>query len=91
MNLPELKKAVAKTAELSQDAAEAAVKAMMASITESLRSNNTVVITGFGTFSVASRPARTGRNPKTGLEIFIAASKTVKFKPGKILKEAVAG
>lgn len=90
MNLSELKKAVAEMAELSQDTAETAIKAMIASITESLQSGNDVVITGFGTFSVASRPARKGRNPKTGLEILIATSKAVKFKPGKILKEAVA-
>ncbi|HAT49068.1 MAG: HU family DNA-binding protein [Nitrospirae bacterium] len=90
MNLSELKKAVAETAELSQDAAEAVIKAVMASITESLKSDDAVVITGFGTFSVASRSARKGRNPKTGLEIQIAASKVVRFKPGKILKEAVA-
>lgn len=90
MNLSELKKTVAETVELPQSTVEAVIKAMIASIAESLKSDDAVVITGFGTFSVASRPARKGRNPKTGLEIQIAASKAVKFKPGKILKETVA-
>lgn len=91
MNLSELKKAVADATELHQDEAEKVIKAMMAAITDSLKGGDPVIITGFGSFSVYERSARMGKNPKTGQEIQIPASKAVKFKPGKILKEIVVG
>lgn len=56
---------------------------------ESLQTESQLSISGFGVFLVSQRPEQTGRNPQTGEMIQIAASKTVKFKPGKILKEAV--
>jgi DNA-binding protein HU-beta len=72
-------------------AAEAALKATIEGIQAGLKKkgSNEVRLIGFGTFRVAKRKARMGRNPKTGEEIKIKASKTVTFKPGKGLKESV--
>jgi DNA-binding protein HU-beta len=58
-------------------------------ITRELKRGGRITLTGFGTFSVANRKARTGRNPRTGQEIRIPATKTAKFAPGKALKEVV--
>ncbi|MBF0436326.1 MAG: HU family DNA-binding protein [Magnetococcales bacterium] len=91
MNLTDLKKAVSDATGMKQDDAEKVIKAMTASIEEALKKGDSVVLVGFGTFAVAERPARKGRNPRTGQEIQIPASKAVKFKPGKTLKEAVTG
>lgn len=66
-----------------------AVDAFIDAMTEALGEGQSVTFTGFGTFSVAQRAARQGRNPRTGAPVNIAASKAVKFKPGKNLKEAV--
>ena len=74
---------------LSKKDADAAVGAFLEAINESLKSGETVTLIGFGTLSVVKRAARTGRNPQTGKEIKIPASKTVKFKAGKGLKKAV--
>ncbi|OSM00342.1 putative histone-like protein [Magnetofaba australis IT-1] len=76
---------------MTKAAATAAVDAVVASITEALKSGDAVSLIGFGTFSVSERAARTGRNPRTGKEIKIAAAKLPKFKPGKGLKDAVDG
>ena len=54
-----------------------------------LAAGNKLTLTGFGTFSVSARKARTGRNPQTGAEIKIAACKVARFKPGKVLKDVV--
>jgi DNA-binding protein HU-beta len=59
------------------------------SVTKALKRGDKLTLTGFGTFSVAKRRARTGRNPQTGKEIKIPATKVAKFKPGNILKSAV--
>ncbi|MBF0140976.1 MAG: HU family DNA-binding protein [Magnetococcales bacterium] len=91
MNLSDLKKSVSDATGMKQDDAEKVIKAMTASIEDALKAGDSVVFVGFGTFAVAERPARKGRNPATGQEIQIPATKTVKFKPGKTLKEAVAG
>ncbi|MBF0436972.1 MAG: HU family DNA-binding protein [Magnetococcales bacterium] len=91
MNLTDLKKAVSDATGMKQDDAEKVIKAMTASIEDALKAGDSVVLVGFGTFAVAERSARKGRNPATGQEIQIPASKAVKFKPGKTLKEAVAG
>ncbi|MBF0419631.1 MAG: HU family DNA-binding protein [Magnetococcales bacterium] len=91
MNLTDLKKSVADATKLSQTDAEKVIKALTASIEEALKAGNSVALAGFGTFAVSERPARKGRNPRTGQEIQIPASKTIKFKPGKTLKESVAG
>jgi DNA-binding protein HU-beta len=79
----------AKRTELSAAAANGAVNTLIAIITERLKKGDSVGITGFGTFSVAKRAARKGRNPATGEAIKIAASKTPKFSAGATLKSAV--
>ncbi|HXH04105.1 MAG TPA: HU family DNA-binding protein [Candidatus Competibacteraceae bacterium] len=89
MNKSELVDAVAKKAELSKAAASKAVDAALAAITESLKAGDQVTLIGFGTFAVRSRAARTGRDPRTGKEIKIKASKIPAFKAGKGLKDAV--
>ncbi|ABK43633.1 HU family DNA-binding protein [Magnetococcus marinus MC-1] len=89
MNLTEMKKTVADATGLSQADADKAIKASFAAIQDALAGGATVQLPGFGTFSVGERAARTGRNPQTGAEIQIAASKSVKFKAGKNLKDAL--
>jgi DNA-binding protein HU-beta len=83
---------VAKIAEKngsSKAQAEASMNAILDVIKEELAAGNKLTLTGFGTFSVSERKARTGRNPRTGDEIKIPACKVAQFKPGKVLKEAV--
>ena len=89
MNKADLIAEVAKETALSKDAAEKAVDATFKSIEKSLQKGDPVRIVGFGNFQVAQRKASTGRNPRTGEQIKIAASKTPKFKAGKGLKDAV--
>jgi DNA-binding protein HU-beta len=73
----------------SKKDAQAAVDELLAAITKALKKGDDVTLVGFGTFKVANRKARTGRNPQTGAEIQIKATKVPKFVPGKALKEAV--
>ena len=89
MNKTEYVAAVADASGMTKAQAALAVDACTAVITKALKSGDAVQITGFGTFEVAKRAARTGRNPATGKEIKIAASKAPKFKAGKVLKDAV--
>ncbi|MBU8905593.1 HU family DNA-binding protein [Desertibacillus haloalkaliphilus] len=89
MNKTELINAVAEQAELSKKDATKAVDAMFDSITETLIAGDKVQLVGFGSFEVRERSARKGRNPQTGEEIEIPASKNPAFKPGKQLKDAV--
>lgn len=89
MNKAELVAAVAEKAEISKKDAEAAVKAFTDVVAEELKKGEKIQLVGFGTFEVADRPAREGRNPKTGETMTIAASKTPKFKAGKALKDMV--
>lgn len=89
MNKTELVSSVAEKAEITKKDAEKVVGAVFATIEESLAKGDKVQLIGFGTFEVRERAARTGRNPKTGEEITIAAAKVPAFKPGKALKEAV--
>lgn len=89
LNKTDLVNAVAEKAELTKKDAEKAVNAVFASIEEALARGEKVQLVGFGTFEVRDRAERTGRNPKTGEEILIPASKVPAFKPGKALKEAV--
>lgn len=70
--------------------AEAAVDCVLSTITEALKDGDSVSLVGFGTFKVADRKAREGRNPQTGEKIKIKAKKVPKFVPGKALKESVA-
>jgi DNA-binding protein HU-beta len=88
MNKGELIDEVAKTIRNKAIAAKA-VEAIIAAVTKSLKKGNNVSLVGFGTFSVAKRSARTGRNPQTGKTIKIASKKVPKFKAGKALKDAV--
>ena len=89
MNKNELIGAVASSAGISKTQASDAVEAVFGSISGELSSGGEVRLVGFGTFMVANRKATTGRNPRTGETIQIAASKQPKFKAGKALKEAV--
>ena len=89
MNKTELINAVAKNAELSRKEADKAVNAAFDAITAALKAGEKVAVVGFGGFEVKERAARTARNPRTGEEIEIAASKAVSFKPGKALKDEV--
>ena len=90
MTKAELVEAVAKSASLTKAAAEKAVGAFISTVSGALKKGDRVTLVGFGSFEVASRKARTGRNPQTGKEIKIAAAKVPKFRPGKALKDAVA-
>lgn len=89
MNKSELIDAVAKSADLSKADAGRAVDAFVDATTKALKQGDQVSLVGFGTFSVRSRAAREGRNPRTGETIRIPASKAPAFKAGKALKDAV--
>ncbi|QHV47506.1 HU family DNA-binding protein (plasmid) [Bacillus cereus] len=89
MNKTELTRVVAEKTELTQRDASAATQAVLDTITTALANEEKVPILGFGTFEVRERSARTGRNPQTGEEMQIAASKAPAFKAGKELKDAV--
>ena len=89
MNKTELIAAVAEKAEISKKDAEKTVKAFTDAVAEELAKGGKVQLVGFGNFEVSERPAREGRNPRTGETMTIAASKTPKFKPGKALKDEI--
>ena len=88
MNKGDLINEVAKVTETKKNAQEA-VDCVLSSIIKALENGDVVTLIGFGTFKVAERAARKGRNPQTGEEIDIEARKVPKFTPGKALKEAV--
>jgi nucleoid DNA-binding protein len=90
MTKAELIDSLANKAELPKQKAEEVVNRVFDDIVGALKSGDKVNISGFGTFSVSDRKARTGRNPKTGEAIQIASSRAAKFKAGKILKESLA-
>jgi DNA-binding protein HU-beta len=90
MNKSELIDAIASKGDLSKAQAGQALDAMISAVGEALKSGDSVTLVGFGTFSVKERAARSGRNPKTGETIQIAASKVPGFKAGKGLKDAVS-
>ncbi len=89
MTKTELVKAVAENANLSNKDAEAAVKAFLDTVKDELVKGEKVQLIGFGTFEVAERSAREGRNPQTGETVKIKASKSPRFKAGKALKDAL--
>ena len=89
MNRNELVDAVVSKSELRKSDASRAVEAVFDAIEEALKKGDEVRLVGFGTFSVASRAASEGRNPRTGEKIQIAASKQPKFKPGKQLRDSL--
>ena len=83
--------AIAKAADLNKKDSEAALNAVVATIADTLKKGDKVVLVGFGSFEVRKRAARKGRNPQTGKEINIPAAKSPVFKAGKALKDAVNG
>ena len=89
MNKSELIEAMAEAGDISKSAAQRALDGLTDAVAVALKNGDTVSLIGFGTFSVKERAARTGRNPKTGEPIEIAASKAPSFKAGKALKDAV--
>ena len=89
MTKAELIDAMAASAAISKTAAEAALQGLLGSVQAALKKGDKVTLTGFGTFSVGARAARTGRNPQTGESITIKAAKVPRFKPGTELKAAV--
>ena len=91
MNQGDLAAAVAEAIGGRKGDAARAVEAVLAAVRDGLRRDGKVAIAGFGSFETARREAREGRNPRTGKPVQVAASTTVKFKPGKGLKDAVNG
>ena len=89
MNKQELIAQVSDTAGLTRSDAVKAVEAVFDSISAALKKGDEVRLVGFGTFSVSKRKASTGRNPRTGEPMSIAASSQPKFKAGKVLKDSV--
>ena len=89
MNKADLVDAVAEAADVPKATAQRCVDAVFENISKGLKAGDTINLVGFGTFSIKDRAARTGRNPRTGEEIQIAASRVPGFKPGKGLKDAV--
>ena len=89
MNKTELVGSVAEKTGMTKKDAEKAITALFESIEEALAQDDKVQVIGFGTFEVKSREERKGRNPQTGAEITIPASKSPVFKAGKSLKDAV--
>lgn len=89
MNKQELIENIAASADITKAAAGRALDSVIDSITGSLKQGDSVVLVGFGTFSVRDRAARVGRNPQTGAEIQISAARVPAFKAGKALKDAV--
>ena len=90
MNKAELISKVAEKAELSKKDADKAVSALIESVQEALKAGEKVQLVGFGSFEVKARAARKGKNPRTGEEITIPASKSPVFKAGKAFKDSIA-
>ena len=89
MNKTELITAIAESADISKKDSEKALKAFVDVVTDELKKGEKVQVVGFGTFEVAERAAREGRNPQTGKTMKIEACKAPKFKAGKALKDAI--
>jgi len=89
MNQSELIEKVAQATELNQATAGQAVKAVVNAVLDALLAGEAVRVSGLGVFNVAARPAREGRNPRTGESIEISASKAVRFHAGKAVKDAL--
>ena len=91
MNQTELIGAVAERAGLSKADAGKALEALTGAITDTLKQGDEVRLSGFGTFGISERGERQGRNPQTGAQITIAASKAARFTAGKAVKDALNG
>ncbi len=90
MNKKEMIERLARKTGMTKADSQRALDGVLDVVFEELKSGNSVSLAGFGSFTVAERKPRTGRNPQTGAEINIPAAKVPKFKPGKNLKEAVS-
>ena len=89
MTKAELIANISKEAKITKAAAEKALNSFTSNVTKTLKKGDKLTLTGFGTFMVAKRKARSGRNPRTGKEIRIPATKVAKFKPGNKLRHTV--
>ncbi len=89
MNKVDLAQKVAEALGVSKSQAEQMINVLLDTITSAVKRDDSVVLTGFGTFSKGNRAARTGRNPQTGASIQIAAMSVPKFKAGKAFKDAL--
>ena len=89
MNKSDLIDHIAQKSDLSKAAATRALASVLEAVTKTLKKGGTVSLVGFGSFGVTKRKARAGRNPSTGAAINIKASKVVRFRPGKGLKDAL--
>lgn len=87
LNKQDLVDAVSDKTGLTKSSTNTAITALLKTLEDALVKGDTISLVGFGTFSVAERPERTGRNPKTGEQMIINASRTVRLKPGKNLKD----
>ncbi|MCI0621119.1 MAG: HU family DNA-binding protein [Acidobacteria bacterium] len=90
MNKADLIERVVKDAAITKSQADTAISSLLSGIEADLKKGGRVTLVGFGTFSVSNRKARTGRNPRTGQPLKIAARKVAKFSPGAVLKAAVS-
>jgi DNA-binding protein HU-beta len=90
VNKSEMIDHIAQQADISKAAAGRALDAFVQGVHTSLKKGNAVTLVGLGTFAVTTRPARTGRNPRTGEAIQIKKSKAVRFRPGKSLRDGLA-
>ncbi|MBC7426555.1 MAG: HU family DNA-binding protein [Bacteroidia bacterium] len=89
MNKSDLISKMATDANITKNQAQTALNSFLTATSDAMKKDEKVILVGFGTFSVATRAARTGRNPRTGKEIKIASKKVVRFKPGTDLAENV--
>lgn len=89
MKKTELVTAIAETAGITKADASRALQALLETLTNAMTKGDSISLTGFGSFSVSERAARTGRNPSNGKALEIAAKKVPKFKAGKTLKDAL--
>ncbi|QDF65944.1 HU family DNA-binding protein [Shewanella sp. SNU WT4] len=89
MNKAELVAKIAENADLSKAQANRALKSFEMAVTEAMKNGDKISLVGFGSFEIATRSARTGRNPQTGKEIQIPAAKIPKFKAGKGLRDSL--
>ena len=91
MKKVEMAQRIAEAMEITKGQADAALEAILAAVKEALRQGEAVTLRGVGTWQVRAKPARVGRNPKTGAPAAIPARRVVRFTAGKVLKQAVTG
>jgi DNA-binding protein HU-beta len=89
VNKADLVEHIARSADLSRLAAERALDALVTAVKAALKQGQEVTLAGFGTFYVAERKARSGRNPRTGEPVAIAAARVPRFRAGKVFKDAI--